>query len=209
VNARRETFKTILRLRTDRSISHYVISEEQLVAKLQARTRTASAARARAASVLVAISGEGPAATVLLTKRTETLPTHRGQIAFPGGKRDDSDTDDVATALREAREEVGLEPALVRVVGRLDDLVTISNYKITPVVAWVPGDVTLRANPEEVAEILHFPLHVVLDPPKAKTLLGQGLRRIVISYEHDGHLVWGATASILRQLARVIIDQEL
>lgn len=158
--------------------------------------------------MLVALAGEGRDTTVLLTKRTETLPTHKGQLSFPGGKRDESDADDIAAALREAREEVGLEASLVRVLGRLDDLVTISNYKITPVVAWIPEGLAFTPNPGEVAAIVRFPLHVVVEPPRAKTLLGEGLRRIVLTYEHDGHVVWGATASILRQLARVIRGEE-
>lgn len=186
-----------------------MISEEALAKKFSVRTRVSSLAKVRPASVLVAISGEGREAKILLTKRTETLPTHKGQLSFPGGKRDDSDVDDVSAALREAHEEVGLDPAVVRVLGRLDDLVTISNYKITPVVAWIPSGLVFVPNPAEVAAIVQIPLHVVVEPPRAKTLLGEGLRRMVIFFEHDGHVVWGATASILRQLARVIRDEDV
>ena len=104
--------------------------------------------------------------------------------------------------LREAHEEVGLRPEDVRVLGLLDDYVTSSGYVVTPVVGWVPHPYVYRAAPEEVDVVLQLPLAAFLTPQRARTLAFEGLRRIVMAFDVEGHFIWGATASMLRDLAR-------
>ncbi|MGH8504880.1 MAG: NUDIX hydrolase, partial [Stenotrophobium sp.] len=118
----------------------------------------------RPAAVLVAVMRRGGGPTVLLTRRAEHLRSHKGQISFPGGGRDDADVSVAANALREAREEVGLSPERVEVVGYLDDYPTITRYRVTPVVGVVEGAPELQADAAEVAEIFEVPLSFVLEP---------------------------------------------
>lgn len=144
--------------------------------------------------------------TVLLTQRTVHLPTHAGQIAFPGGRQDAQDSSSIETALREAREEVGLEPMCVEVLGCLPDCTTGSVFVITPVVALVRPDCELTANPGEVAEIFEVPLAHVLNPAHHRRHALQteaGLRTWFSMPYQDGaqeRFIWGATAAILHNL---------
>jgi 8-oxo-dGTP pyrophosphatase MutT (NUDIX family) len=181
-----------------------LITPDELSERLRARPAVRSAARGRAASVLVPIFATPDGPRVVLIKRTDSMRTHKGQYAFPGGGRDPGDASAVETALREAHEEIGLAPSDVRVLGLLDDLVTISDFVVTPVVAWIPSTHAFRPNGAEVALVLELPLRVFLDPPRARTLLREGLRRLVLAFDIEGHFIWGATASILRNLAAVI-----
>ena len=155
------------------------------------------------AAVLVAIvTGETPG--ILLTKRTATLRRHAGQVSFPGGRIDDTDASPEAAALREAHEEIGLEPALVEVLGRLHDYVTGTGYRVTPVLALVaPGfETTLSA--AEVDAVFELPLHVLLDPaaPQRREAAFAGRMRQYWVWPHAEHFIWGATAAILVHLAR-------
>lgn len=179
---------------------------DELEHRLATHPRLESAARLRHAGVLVALSrppGE-PAPRVLLIQRTDQMRHHGGQYAFPGGARDDADATVIGTALREAHEEVGLAPDEVRVLGLLDDQATISGFVVTPVVGWIPHTCALRPSAAEVTRIVQLPLTAFLAPPLALVTPGDGMRRIVLVYDVDGHFIWGATASILAGLARVI-----
>src|SRR5204863_1509008 len=115
------------------------------------------------ASVLVGIVMRDQP-TVILTERTTHLSTHSGQVAFPGGKRDDTDRDAVHTALREAQEEIGLDPSCVEVIGTLPTYMTGSRFNITPVVALVRPGHRLQANPNEVADAFEVPLEFLMNP---------------------------------------------
>ena len=143
---------------------------------------------------------------VLLTERTEHLSTHSGQIAFPGGRTDDTDADASATALREAREEVGLESQFVEVIGNLPVYVTGTSFIITPVVALVSPGFTLTLNPHEVADVFEVPLSFLMDPANHRrhAFEWEGVRREWYSmpYEDGAHerFIWGATAGMLRNL---------
>ncbi|WP_428534362.1 CoA pyrophosphatase [Rhodopila sp.] len=155
------------------------------------------------AAVLVGIVlGEQP--SVLLTKRTSHLTRHPGQISFPGGRIDPEDSSPEAAALREAHEEIGLDPASVEVLGRLSDHVTGTGYRITPVLAVVPPALTYRLSAHEVDAIFELPMHVLLDPasPSRQRQHVGGLWREYWVWPHPEHFIWGATAAILLQLAQ-------
>ena len=153
------------------------------------------------AAVLVAIV-HGPTPGILLTKRSTTLSSHAGQVAFPGGRMEPGE-DAVAAALREAEEEVGLPPTLVEVTGSLPDYVTGSGFCISPVVGLLaPGFVPVPAA-AEVEEVFELPLSVLLDPaaPQRHRAKWKGMDREYWVWPHDTHHIWGATAAILLHLA--------
>ena len=156
----------------------------------------------RAAAVLVPII-HGPAPGVLLTRRAETLSSHAGQVAFPGGRIDPGETPEQA-ALREAHEEIGLDAALVEITGRLPDHVTGTGYRVTPVVGLLaPGFVPVPAA-AEVDCVFELPLRVLLDPaaPQRKHARWKGRMREFWVWPHEDYYIWGATAAILVNLAR-------
>ena len=148
--------------------------------------------------------------TVLLTERTLHLSTHSGQIAFPGGKADDDDTDAVATALREAWEEVGLDPAFVQVLGVLPHYVTGSAFIITPVIALVQAGFTLSPNTGEVADVFEVPLEFLMNPAhhQRHVFEWEGVSREWFSIPYQDvtteRFIWGATAGMLRNFYRLL-----
>lgn len=163
-----------------------------------------------AASVLVpVVMREQP--MVLLTERTTHLSTHSGQIAFPGGKRDEEDADAAACALREAYEEIGLHPRHVQVIGELTTYTTGTMFIVTPVVALVEADHALALNPDEVADAFEVPLAFLMNPAhhRRHALVSDGHRREWFSMPwHDAagteRFIWGATAGMLRNLYRFL-----
>jgi 8-oxo-dGTP pyrophosphatase MutT (NUDIX family) len=146
--------------------------------------------------------------TVLLTERTQHLSTHSGQIAFPGGKVDAQDADARATALREAHEEVGLDPEFIEVIGAMPHYSTGSGFIITPVIALVQPGFTLTRNANEVADIFEVPLDYLMDPKhhQRHSYEFEGTRREWFSMPYQdpaqanspARFIWGATAGILR-----------
>ncbi len=159
-------------------------------------------AKLRAAAVLVPVLDRADGATILLTRRAETLRQHKGQISFPGGRRDDADADLTAAALREAREEVGLDPAAVQVVGYLDDYPTLTGYRITPVVGLLRQDFTPVTDPGEVAEVFELPLACLLAERafERKSFTRNGMLLPFMEPNYGAHRIWGATAGILWNL---------
>ncbi|MEP6792322.1 MAG: CoA pyrophosphatase [Ramlibacter sp.] len=162
------------------------------------------------ASVLVPIvMRERP--TVILTERTTHLSTHSGQVAFPGGKRDETDTDAVHTALREAHEEIGLEHEFAEVIGQMPTYTTGTRFIITPVVALVRAEHALKLNAYEVADAFEVPLEFLMNPSHhhRHALEWAGARREWFSMPYmDGkaeRFVWGATAGMLRNLYRFLV----
>ncbi|MCG2841518.1 CoA pyrophosphatase [Sandaracinobacter sp. RS1-74] len=154
------------------------------------------------AAVLVPII-PAPQPKLLLTTRTPHLRSHAGQVAFPGGRIDDTDDGPVMAALREAEEEVGLPPASVQVLGLSDPYRTGTGYEVRPVVGLLPETLDLKANPAEVADVFQVPLEYVLDPANhhLREAEWQGRMRRYYSIEWDGRLIWGATAGMLVNLA--------
>lgn len=156
------------------------------------------------AAVLVPLIWQGGQFTFLFTKRTDSVETHKGQISFPGGVVDAGDVDDIHAALREAHEEIGLPPSSVEVVGVLDDVPTPTGFVITPVVSIIRKLPPLTPNSDEVSEVFEVPLAFFTDPTSGRTELREvgGKHYEVWFYEHAHHLIWGATAMIVRMLLK-------
>ena len=158
----------------------------------------------KAAAVLVPIIME-PEPRILLTRRADHLRSHGGQVSFPGGRIDPDDASPEAAALREAWEEVALDPEAVEVIGRLPLHETGTGFVVTPVVGLVRPGVRLRAAAAEVAAILSLPLILLLDPSqptRSRVKLKGGDWHDVWVWPHDDHHIWGATAAILVSLAK-------
>ncbi|TAL85570.1 MAG: CoA pyrophosphatase [Rhodanobacter sp.] len=157
--------------------------------------------RRQPAAVLVGLR-EGPQPRLVLTRRTDHLQAHAGQVAFPGGRCDPDDADSVDTALRESEEEVGLARALVTPLGFLDCFETISGYCITPVVARIAAEAQLYPAPDEVAEVFEVPLAFFLDRSNLRrySMEYRGKQRPMVEFVHGGHRIWGATAAMLLNL---------
>lgn len=156
----------------------------------------------RQAAVLVAITDRADPG-LLLTERHADLREHGGQIAFPGGRIDDGENAQAA-ALREAWEELSLDPAQVRILGEADHYRTITGFGVTPVVGVVPPDLELTPNPAEVADWFEVPLAFVLDPANhaGKQIVFKGQPRSYYEIVWNGRRIWGATAAMLVNLAR-------
>ena len=159
-------------------------------------------AETRPAAVLIPVIDRRPEASVLLTRRTETLSQHAGQIAFPGGKMDQTDGSPVDTALREAEEEVGLDRAHVEVIGFLETYQTITNIRVAPAVAVVSPNFTLQLDPREVADAFEVPLRFLMsgENHQIHSFRRQGRERYYYAMPYGDHYIWGATAGILHNL---------
>ncbi len=154
------------------------------------------------AAVLVPLLDIEGGVEVLLTRRTAEVDTHKGQISFPGGMVEDTDADEEHAALREAEEELGLRPSSVTTIGVLDDHATPTGFVITPVVGVVKGVPGLIPNPREVAEVLRVPLAFFADGTKARREQREfrGRMHDVWFYDTGTHVIWGATAAMIRSL---------
>lgn len=154
------------------------------------------------AAVLVAIT-ERPEPGLILTTRRDDLRTHAGQVAFPGGRIDPGETP-VQAALREANEELGLDPAQVSIFGEADAYRTVTGYCVTPVIGLVPPNLELTPNPAEVAGWFEAPLDFVLDPANQQRMSAEyrGRTRHYYQIDWDGRRIWGATAAMLVNLTR-------
>ena len=156
------------------------------------------------AAVLVAITDRQDPGLILTTRRDD-LRTHAGQVAFPGGRIDPGETP-VQAALREAHEELALEPDQVTLFGEADPYRTVTGYCVTPVVGLVPPDLQLRPNPAEVASWFEAPLAFVLDPANQRRMSAEfrGRTRHYYQIDWNDRRIWGATAAMLVNLARRI-----
>ncbi len=152
----------------------------------------------RRAAVLVPLVWRGDTLKVILTQRTENLSKHAGQIAFPGGTRDKTDKDLVHTALREAQEEIGLEPSLAEIIGASNNYFSRSNFLITPILAILDKEADFKANENEVAKIFELPFEFLIDPAQQKVhnRVFEGVTRYYRAIECEGYYIWGVTASL-------------
>lgn len=165
----------------------------------------------RDAAVLVALVDRPDGATVLLTQRAAHLNAHAGQISFPGGGVEPDDAGPEAAALREAEEETGLPPSLVRCVGRLDTYLTRTGFRVVPVVALVQPPPALRPDPSEVAEIFEVPLSRILAPDGCRVESHEvaGVVRRYYAFPVRNRYIWGATAGMLVNLRDVLAPDVL
>jgi len=157
----------------------------------------------REAAVLIGVT-DRPEPGVLFIVRPPEMRTHAGQVAFPGGQVDPDDRDPAHTALREAWEELAIDPAKVHVCGEADRYRTITNYCITPVVGVIPPDLALKPDPVEVADWFEAPLAFILDPLNQvrQSVVINGKARAYTQIDWQGHRIWGATAAIILNLSR-------
>ena len=157
----------------------------------------------REAAVLVPVTDRSDPG-LLLTLRPDNMRLHAGQVAFPGGRIDPDDAGPAAAALREAWEELGLDPALVEVVGEADHYLTITGYHVTPIVGVVPPDLDLSPHPGEVADWFEVPFAHVLDPAHHRrvTAIHEGLTRHYYEIVWEERRIGGATAAMLINLSR-------
>lgn len=161
----------------------------------------------RQAAVLLPLYQSGVGPHLILTKRTEEVPTHKGQIAFPGGGFEEGDGDLLATALRETQEEIGLEPGAVEIIGTLDDTVTVtSRHVVRPFVGFVPHPYSYRLDPFEIERLIHLPILPLLSgaPFREEIWERDGQPVVVYFYEYDGDTIWGLTARILKQFMETV-----
>jgi len=155
----------------------------------------------RPAAVLLPLFRRDGEEWLLLTRRTDDLEHHSGEISFPGGGRHAEDDDLQATALRETEEEMGIRPADVQIYGRLDDFESIHGYRVTPFVGGYSDPYPYRVNAREIAEVIELPLRSFLQPGvwHQENWPHRGQLHVVDFYRVGGHQVWGLTAAILRQ----------
>lgn len=167
-------------------------------------------AEQRQAAVLIPIVNR-PDPEVVLTRRAMHMNTHRGEVAFPGGKCDAEDQDLVATALREAHEEIGVPPSVVEVVGAMPQAKSKFGIPVTPVVGILPGDQRFEPNPDELDHIFSVPLSYLRENGPDQKYHGEfkGVKFTAPCYNYQGNIIWGLTAFFVVEFMRVVFDQQV
>lgn len=162
----------------------------------------------RLAAVLVPLVEHVDEPSILLTRRADHLDKHSGQVAFPGGKVEDSDATPIAAALRETQEEIGLDPSYVEIAGVLDTYQTGTGFLILPVVGFVKPGFTLTPDKNEVADVFEVPARIALSEKNWKTDSGEWKGRMwnFYSMDYQGYNIWGATAGMLMHMSRRISE---
>ncbi len=177
--------------------------------ELRYDSRFAVPERIRPAAVLIGVT-DRPEPGVILTHRPLEMRDHAGQVAFPGGKIDPGE-DAIAAALREAHEELAIHPQHVRVIGATDRFVTGTGFEITPVLGFLPPNLSIAPNPMEVSDWFEAPLRHVFDPAnhiEKEAIFASGMRRY-IEIDWNGHRIWGITAAIIANLSRRLAWEDL
>ena len=178
-----------------RDLAERLLAHEDALG-MEARGRTEAA-------VLLPLFGWPERPGLIFTERRADLRRHAGEISFPGGRRDEADADLAATALREAEEEIALDPALVELSGALPPVGTfVTGYRVQPFVGLVPDpeELDLTPNPREVETVLAYSLELLRDGYEMRRLVRRGVPFYTPTYEAEGQLIWGATARILGEL---------
>ena len=161
--------------------------------------------RLKCAAVLVPLVWHDEDWHLLYTRRTDTVESHKGQVSFPGGACDEGETTPEETALREANEEIGLDPKDVKILGRLPNLITITYFRVTPVIGVVKWPAVFRVGEHEVARIFTIPLVWLSNPSNRWQFEMPGRARSLIAYHpYDGELLWGATARMTVDFLNVL-----
>jgi 8-oxo-dGTP pyrophosphatase MutT (NUDIX family) len=159
----------------------------------------------KCAAVLVPLIWHDSEWHLLFTRRTDHVESHKGQVSFPGGACDDGESTPEATALREAEEEVGIKPAEVNILGRLANLLTITNFRVTPIVGVIPWPYVFQLENSEVARVFTIPVDWLADVSNRWQFGIPGTTRSIIFYQpYDGEILWGATARITMDLLKVL-----
>lgn len=175
---------------------------DEVAARLAVREREASepSEGQRRAAVLVPLYVRDGALRILFTRRTETVEHHRGQISFPGGVEEEADESAFATAVRETEEELGISPGLVHLLGALTPLTTITEFFVEPFVGAIPYPHVLKPAEAEIAEVIDAPVAALLDPRVLETKTLAGREEPTLFYHYGEHVIWGATARMLKEL---------
>ncbi len=183
----------------------YFIGEIETILTSRERRVIEHSSFARAAVLVPLFKKEG-GCHLLFTKRTDQVKHHKGEISFPGGMFDEEDRQLKKTALREAFEEIGLKEDDVQILGTLDDIVTVTEFIVTPFVGVFPYPYSFDVSPIECAELIEVPLSTLLDPGcfGEKEILHSEGKRIVEAYQYGQYSIWGATAKILRQFLELL-----
>ena len=185
--------------------------EEKIKGILDCREKTCiQDERLKRAAVLIPLFKKNGEYHILFTRRSDKVEHHKGQISFPGGRTDPGDTDFLATALREAEEEMGISPEDVRILGELDDICTVTDFCVAPFVGLIPYPYPFKINRDEIEEMIEVPLTVLIDPGKFRREFrgGRGQLWPVYYFQHEHHTIWGATASILKQLLDLLPEED-
>jgi 8-oxo-dGTP pyrophosphatase MutT (NUDIX family) len=183
-----------------------ITDESRRVIAANIISKRQAAGKVTRAAVLIPLLLRSEGLTVLLTQRTDHLHDHAGQISFPGGRMDPGDSDPNETALRESKEEIGLDRESVEIIGHLPQYLTVSGYSVTPVVGLVKPQAEYVLDAFEVADIFEVPLHFLMDPANHQVRVwesDQGSRRFY-SMPHENRFIWGATAGMLRNLYHLL-----
>jgi 8-oxo-dGTP pyrophosphatase MutT (NUDIX family) len=192
------------------------LTEQEISARLQAAqksTRTDGYARgnadaAKCAAVLVPLLRQDGEWHLLFTRRTDSVESHKGQVSFPGGACDDGETAPEQTALREAEEEIGLDPRSVRLLGRLHSMLTITSYRVTPIVGVIPWPTVFKPAQAEVARVFTIPLTWLAERSNRWefNMLGRD-HSVIVYHPFDGEILWGATARMTVDLLEIITEK--
>ena len=206
-------FLNLLRsLRSPHSAENFCNDMEKKIKKILAcRGKTCiQDDRLTRAAVLIPLFKKRGEYHLLFTRRTDQVEHHKGQISFPGGRKDEADEDLLTTALREAEEEMGIHKKDVRILGELDDICTVTKFCVSPFVGLIPYPYSFKVNPREIEEVIEVPLSVFLEKSNFRKEFRelQGKMWPVYFYRHDHHTIWGATASIVKQLLDLLPQDE-
>lgn len=186
---------------------------DKILTVLQSRTpKTLGEAHLKPAAVLVPVQERADGDYLVLTQRAAMLSSHRGQVAFPGGRVDHDDSGPLAAALRESKEEIGIYPRDVRVLGQLDQVTAAADYLVTPFVGVIPFPYEFRLNPAETTAVFSVPVSALLDPDRFQVEprpYGSSRHGPVYHFHYQGWDIWGATARIVAQLLELAYDFEI
>jgi 8-oxo-dGTP pyrophosphatase MutT (NUDIX family) len=162
------------------------------------------------ASVLIPVFENSAGVHILLTKRTNKVKYHKGEISFPGGMYEDGDRTAIDTALRECSEEIGVKPSDVEIVGQLDDMRTVTGFVITPYVGIIPCPYSFTLNPDEVHYLINLPFPYLLEyRAEAETVQHEGRLVEIPAIYYEGERIWGATCKLLLQLRKIVEDEKI